>query len=62
MAMVGLLIMLLGFGAFIFCWAIECKKIASEADEKRANEIADEMLANAEIRVIQRLYIIDEMK
>lgn len=62
MAILGLLIILFGFGAFILCWSIEIMKIAKEADEKRAEEIADEMLANAEIRVVQRLEIIDEMK
>lgn len=62
MAVVVMVLVILGYLILFIAWAIHLSEISREADEKRANEIADEILENAEIRVIQRLEIIDEMQ
>ena len=61
LATAGLLMILFGFGAFFFVWSIHIKEIAEQADEKRASAIADDLIRNADIRVVQRLIIKDEM-
>lgn len=61
MIIAGLIILSAVNLAFYIGWMAQVYEIAREADEERADEIADELLANAEIRVIQRLEIIDEM-
>lgn len=61
MIIAGLIILTAVYLGLFIGWMVHIYEIAREADEERADEIADELIANAEIRVIQHLEIIDEM-
>lgn len=60
-ALIGVLIILIGFGVFFICWGRQCLKISKETDYRAAEEIADDIILHARVRIFYQTVIKDEM-
>lgn len=61
-ALIGMLIILIGFGAFFICWGKHCLKISKETDYRAAEEIANDIIRHARVRIFYQTVIKDEMQ
>lgn len=55
MIILGVIILAIIWFGMVFCLDKQCTEIAKEADEERAQEIADEIIANSEYHINQRI-------
>lgn len=60
-ALIGMLIMLIGFGVFFICWGKHCLTISKETDYRAAEKIADDIIRHARVRIFYQTVIKDEM-
>lgn len=55
MVILGIIILVVVWGAVAAALWAQCTEVSKEADEERAQEIAKEILATAEVKVKQRI-------
>lgn len=48
---------LVGFGVFFICWGRQCLKISRETDYRAAEEIADDIIRYARVRIFYQTVI-----
>lgn len=55
MVILGIIILIVVWGAVAAALWAQCTEVSNEADEERAQEIAEEMLANADVKIKQKI-------
>lgn len=55
MVILGIIILVVVWGAVAAALWAQCTEVSRDADEERAQEIAKEILANAEVKVKQQI-------